>query len=115
VQAKSRMTNTSGGLSAHYPASRIQKRSLTAKLRYVAVSVAVIWGVYQYAMVQRPQLAVLHGQEAQLQSQLASLQQTHIELTKREQQFHDDKFIAAYASSHFNLVLPGQVAFDDQH
>jgi cell division protein FtsB len=53
--------------------------------------------------------------QAQLQQSLNAAAKQHAELVKQSNQLQDDSYIARYASEHYNLILPGQVAFDVKH
>jgi cell division protein FtsB len=91
--------------------SRASKRPWM-RLRYIAVIVVCGWAFYHYLHVQQPQLAQLNAKQTQLQGQLSTLQKQRDQLTKESQQLQNNTFIARYASQHYNLILPGQVAFD---
>ncbi|MCL6517376.1 septum formation initiator family protein [Alicyclobacillus sp.] len=84
------------------------------KLRYLLLAAVCTWAGYHYWHVQRPQLEQLSSKQAKLESQLAALQKQHDQLVQQAQQLQDDRYIARYASDHYNLVLPGQVPFDIQ-
>lgn len=85
------------------------------KLRYVAVFIVCGWALYHYWHVQHPQLAQLQRQQQQLQTEVATMQQRHVALQREITEFHDNSFIARYASQHFGLYLPGQVSFTVRH
>jgi cell division protein FtsB len=85
------------------------------KLRYVAVLAVWIWAAYHYWHTQYPQLQALSAKQADLEKQLAEASKQHDELLKQSQQLQDDAYIARYAADHYNLVLPGQVAFNVKH
>jgi cell division protein FtsB len=96
-------------------ASARSRRFKWLKLRYIAVLVVWIWAAYYYWHTQYPQLQALSAKQAELEKQLAAASKQHADLLKQSQQLQDDAYIARYASDHFNLVLPGQVAFNVKH
>ncbi len=81
------------------------------RLRYLLLLASLAFAAYDYLHIQLPQLTQLSSQSRQLERQVAALKQQQAELQARIRQLQDDAFIARYASEHFNLVLPGQVAF----
>lgn|GEM_PF-3046092 len=94
---------------------RQRARRFPIKLRYVAVIVLCSIAAYHYWAVQRVQLQQLDQQQSRLQTQISSLQQQNTALTKEQKQLNDDTYIARYASEHYHLILPGQVAFNLTH
>ncbi|CAM3963108.1 FtsB family cell division protein [Alicyclobacillus pomorum] len=85
------------------------------RLRYIALLAVCGWATYYYWHVQYPQLKMLSMKQAQLQQSLNAAAKQHAELVKQSNQLQDDSYIARYASEHYNLILPGQVAFDVKH
>ncbi|WP_051663166.1 FtsB family cell division protein [Alicyclobacillus macrosporangiidus] len=96
------------------PAEKPVRSLRRFKLRYLMLATVCVWAAYHYWHVQRPQLTQLSAKQAQLEQQLAALQKQHDSLAQEAQQLQDDRYIARYASDHYNLVLPGQVPFDVQ-
>jgi cell division protein FtsB len=85
------------------------------KLRYIAVLLVWGWAGYYYWHTQYPQLHALSAKQAELEQKLQAASKQHAELLKQSQQLQDDAYIARYASEHYNLILPGQVAFNVKH
>jgi cell division protein FtsB len=92
----------------------MKKRS-RFKLRYLGVALVAGWAAYEFWHVQAPQLADLNQQHAQLQSQLSELERQQNTLNNQVHELQSDAYIAKYATSHYNLILPGQVPFDLGH
>lgn len=85
------------------------------RLRYVALILVCGWALYYYWHVQYPQLRMLQQKQAQLQQTLDAANRQHAELVEQSKQLQNDQYIAKYASEHYNLILPGQVAFNVSH
>ena len=85
------------------------------KLRYVGLVIVLGWVAYEFFHVQAPELSQLRKQNAQLQSQLSTLEKQKSDLQNQVQNLQSDKYIEKYATTHFGLILPGQVPFDMSH
>jgi len=92
-----------------------RRRVFPIKGRYLAVLLVGGWALYYHFHLQSPQLQALQSKAASLQGQLAEAEKEHARLVKQAQEFQNDDFIARYASERYNLILPGQVAFDVKH
>lgn len=108
------MTSSSGAYKreAQQAASR---RPKWLKLRYITVLCVCVWAVYFYWHTQYPQLQQLSAKQANLQQELSAANKQQTDLIQKSKQLQDDHYIARYASEHYNLILPGQVAFDMKH
>jgi cell division protein FtsB len=95
--------------------SSASRRPKWFKLRYIALLVVCGWATYYYWHVQYPQLKMLSAKQAQLQQSLDAATKQHAALVQQSTQLQDDSYIAQYASQHYNLILPGQIAFDVKH
>ncbi|RIV21765.1 hypothetical protein D2Q93_10420 [Alicyclobacillaceae bacterium I2511] len=84
------------------------------RMRYFVFVLVLAWAGYDYIHIQLPQLGLLQTQEGQLQVQLNTLNQQHVNLSMQSKQLQSDAYVAKYASEQYNLVLPGQVAFTVQ-
>lgn len=88
------------------------RKQTLLKLRYVGLVIVIGWVAYEFFHVQAPELNRLSQQNAQLQNQLSTLQKQKGELQSQIQNLQSDKYVEKYATSHFGLILPGQVSFD---
>jgi cell division protein FtsB len=95
--------------------SRGVKRVSWVKLRYIGLALVVLWAAYEFWYVQAPELTLLNQQHAELQSQLTALQHQQHALNGQVLELQSDQYIAKYATSHYNLIVPGQVSFDLGH
>ncbi len=100
--------------NSHRPLKSRRKQTLL-KLRYVALVIVIGWVAYEFFHVQAPELNRLRKQNAQLQSQLSDLEKQKSDLQNQIQNLQSDKYIEKYATTHFGLILPGQVPFDMGH
>ena len=90
------------------------KRFPFFRVRYLLVAIVLVWAGYHYFAVQLPQYQALKSQEATLTKQLHTLQAKHQQLQKQETELKDPAYILQYAAKKYNLVAPGQVAFNVQ-
>jgi hypothetical protein len=91
------------------------ERRARVKLRYVAVLAVFVWAIYYYWHVQHRELVALSVKSSQLQAQLVAAQSEHAHLQSLADEFQNKVYIERYATQHFNLILPNQVAFTVQN
>lgn len=90
-------------------------RFVKFRLRYVMVAAVVVWAGYHYFTTQLPQYRALKTQEASLTKQLHGLQTQHKVLQTEQAQLGDKSYVLQYAAKKYNLIEPGQVAFNLSH
>lgn len=85
------------------------------RIRYVFVVAVLVWAAYHYFMTQLPQYQALQHQQATLTKQLRGLQTEHQQLQTQQAQLQDKSYVLQYAAKKYNLIMPGQVAFNVNH
>jgi len=97
--------------------ARVQRktRRFPFKLRYLTVLVLCGIAAYHYWTVQKVELTELNQEQQHLQTQVINLKAQRSELAKEQKQLNDKAYIERYASEHYHLILPGQVAFNISH
>ncbi|KPV44656.1 septum formation initiator family protein [Alicyclobacillus ferrooxydans] len=85
------------------------------RLRYAIVAVVLVWAGYHYLTTQLPQYNALKSQEVSLTKQLQGLQTQHKLLQTQQAQLGDKSYVLQYAAKKYNLIEPGQVAFNLSH
>jgi cell division protein FtsB len=101
-------------VNSNIQSRRAPRRSLI-RIRYVAVLGVFGWAVFHYWYVQSPQLAQLTLKQKHMESQLHTMNQQAQNLKTQINELNSNSFILGYASRHYNVILPGQVAFDVKH
>ena len=81
------------------------------RLRYILLAGFLVWGIYEYAFVQKP--IELHEKATYLalQTQLSQTKAQSEALSNQIVALHSNAYVAQIAQKDYNLILPGEVLF----